>query len=511
MNNETLPPKNYNFDPDTGKPIEKLPDVDRRDYPHLAVFAVLALFTANSIYAGGWQLGFAVGALGMLLCTLIYLRGNLHFSPLAVVSLAASVCMIVSFAIYQNTAFAVFKILFLLLSLSVFFVSAYGIKAPSLDDFRALLAPFYLLFGVSAPSVAPTVRALGSKQATMGKKIGKVLLGLCLALPILLVLTSLLIFADQAFESFIDGIDFNFGEFLSTVLFGAVLLLILFPVLFAVRKNTVKLKAASGKAYCSVLDGTLANTVLGMVALLYLVFLCTQLSYLIGGFAGLLPEDYTYAQYARRGFFEMCMICLCNLGLLFFTELLVRRDADGKLPWLTRALSVFISGFSIFLVVVSIAKMFLYIRSYGLTFLRLGTSIFMFFLFFVFAAMILKVFCKNFKHMRAILAAACVILSLTALAEPYQIITKYNVYAYECGMHDAYELDTRYLAYDCGSYGAAALIELSRDKNTDVADRAKKQLDNMHSRYYFADNDLRGASLSSLRAQKALAEYYANN
>ena len=123
---------------------------------------------------------------------------------------------------------AVFKILFLLLSLSVFFVSAYGIKAPSLDDFRALLAPFYLLFGVSAPSVAPTVRALGSKQATMGKKIGKVLLGLCLALPILLVLTSLLIFADQAFESFIDGIDFNFGEFLSTVLFGAVLLLLLF-------------------------------------------------------------------------------------------------------------------------------------------------------------------------------------------------------------------------------------------------------------------------------------------
>ena len=343
----------------------------------------------------------------------------------------------------------------------------------------------------------------------MGKKIGKVLLGLCLALPILIVLTALLIFADQAFESFIDGIDLNFGEFFCTALFGVVLLLILFPVLFAVRKNTVKLKAASGKAYCSVLDGTLANTVLGAVALLYLVFLCTQLSYLIGGFAGLLPEDYTYAQYARRGFFEMCVICLCNLGLLFFTELLVRRDEGGKLPRLTRTLSVFISGFSIFLVVVSIAKMFLYSRSYGLTFLRLGTSIFMFFLFFVFAAMIVKVFCRNFKHMRAILAAACVIVSLTALAEPYQIIAKYNVYAYECGMHDAYELDTSYLAYNCGSYGVTALIELSEDENADVAKRAKERLDNMHRHHYFANNDLRGASLSSLRAQKALVEYYA--
>ncbi|MBQ9133708.1 MAG: DUF4173 domain-containing protein [Clostridia bacterium] len=508
MQNEYLTPKGYNFHPDTGKPIEKLPDTDRRDYAHLGAFAILALLTANSVYAGGWQLGFAVGALGMLLCALLYLHDRLRFSPLAIVSLAASVCMLVSFAIYQNTTFAVFKLLFLLLSLSVFFVSACGIKAPSLDDFRALLAPFYLFFGVSAPAVSPTVRALGAKQAAIGKKIGKVLLGLCLALPILLVLTALLIFADQAFESFIDGIDFDFGELVCTAFFGAIVLFVLFPILFAIRKNTVKLKDSEKKAYCSVLDGTLANTVLSMVALLYLVFLCTQLSYLIGGFAGLLPEDYTYAQYARRGFFEMCVICVLNLGLLFFAELLVRRDEDGELPWFTRALSVFISGFSIFLVVVALAKMFLYIRSYGLTFLRLGTSIFMFLLFFVFAALIVKVFCKNFKHMRAILAAACVILSLTALAEPYQIIAKYNVYAYQSGMHDAYELDTSYLAYNCGSYGVSALIELTEDANPDVAKRAKERLDNAHSRYYFADVDLRGASLSGTRAQKALAEYY---
>ena len=142
MQNEYLTPKGYNFDPDTGKPIVLLAAAARGVYTHLAVFAVLALFTANCIYAGGWQLGFAAGALGMLLCTLVYLRGNLHFSPLAALSLAASVCMIVSFAIYQNTAFAVVKILFLLLSLSIFFVSACGIRAPSLDDFRARLAPF---------------------------------------------------------------------------------------------------------------------------------------------------------------------------------------------------------------------------------------------------------------------------------------------------------------------------------------------------------------------------------
>ncbi|MBQ5389845.1 MAG: hypothetical protein IIU58_02950, partial [Clostridia bacterium] len=294
MQNEQQTKEGYNFDPETGKPIEKLPEANRRDYTYLAVFAALALLAANSFYIGGLQLGFAVGTLGMLLCSLLYLRGILRFTPLGVLALTAACVTLISFAIYENTAFAFFKFLFLILSLSVFFVSACGIKAPSLDDFRALLAPFYLLFGVSAPSVSPTVRALGAKQASIGKKIGKVLLGLCLALPILLVLTALLIFADRAFESFVDGMDFNFGELVCTALFGAMLLFVLFPILFAVRKNTVKLKASDKKAYCSVLDATLANTVLCMVALLYLVFLCTQASYLAGGFAGLLPEDYTY-------------------------------------------------------------------------------------------------------------------------------------------------------------------------------------------------------------------------
>ena len=508
MQNEYLTPQGYNFHPETGKPIEKLPEVNRRDYVFLPLFCLFALLTANSFYIGGLQLGFAVGAVGLLLCTLLYLRGVLRFTPLGILALAAACVTLISFAIYENTAFAFFKFLFLILSLSVFFVSACNVKAPSLDDFRALLSPFYLFFGESLPSISMTTQALLGNQKENAKKLGKILLSLCIAFPILAVLATLLIFADQAFETFVDSITVDFDELFFTLFLTALLLLFGVPLVFAIRKGKTRLKTSAAKPYLSVLDSTGVNTVLLSVALLYLVFLCTQVSYLVGGFAGLLPEDYTYAEYARRGFFEMCLICLCNLGLLFFSELLVRRTEDGTLPLVTRIAMVSISGFSIFLVVASIAKMLLYIRSYGLTFLRLGTSIFMVFLFCVFAALITKTFRRNFKHMRAILAAACILLSVTALAEPYQVIVDYNVYAYESGLHDAYELDTSYLAYECGSYGIPALIRLTKDANPDVAARAKERLENIHNRYYFAKKDLRATSLTAIEANKMLKVYY---
>ena len=389
-------------------------------------------------------------------------------------------------------------------------MSAYGIKAPSLCDFRALFAPFYLFFGVNITALPLTARALASKNLSIGKRIGKILLALFLTAPLLFVLLFLLMSADTAFEGLIDAIDFDMSELICTLILGAFILVCTFPVIFAVRKDRVPLKKSERKPFLSILDTTFANTVLISVSLLYLVFLATQISYLGGGFTGLLPEDYTYSAYARRGFFEMCLVCIINLGIIFVSEVFIKRENE-KLPTLTRILNVFISGFSIFLIASAIAKMFMYIRTYGLTFLRLGTSIFMFLLFFVFAGLIVKTFVSKFKAMPAVIATACIIMSLTAIVEPYSIIASYNVYAYESGMMDEFELDTNYLSYHCLSYGEKALATLAKDSNVFVANRAKEHLDNKHSSYYYriGSRDLREMSVARYTADCVMKEYYA--
>lgn len=51
--------------------------------------------------------------------------------------------------------------------------------------------------------------------------------------------------------------------------------------------------------------------------LIYVLFIGLQVTYLFSAFTGNIPQDFTYAEYARRGFFELCYISLCNLGILW--------------------------------------------------------------------------------------------------------------------------------------------------------------------------------------------------
>ena len=51
-------------------------------------------------------------------------------------------------------------------------------------------------------------------------------------------------------------------------------------------------------------------TLLISVDLLFLVFVWIQFAYLFGGQANITLEGYTYAEYARRGFFEL-LTCRC--------------------------------------------------------------------------------------------------------------------------------------------------------------------------------------------------------
>ncbi len=482
---------------------------ERRDYVYFLLTLLFSLITANGTYTLAYQLLFSMGAFCILTVALLYLGKNLKISLVGTVCLATSFILIISFAVHENTSFAFFKLLFLMLSISLFFVSSYGLKAPNLSDFRSLLSPFYLFLGIVIPSISPTARSLVSKNASAGKKLAKILLALLVGAPPLLVITLLLVYADRAFEGFINQISINVGEFISTVFVGTVILVCVFPLLFAISKNRTPQRSGEKKPYLSAIDPIFVNTFLFALSLIYLLFLATQTSYLGGGFTGLLPKDFTYAEYARRGFFEMCLVCIINLVIIFVCEISIKR-ADEKLPRLTRILNAFISAFSIFLIISAIAKMLMYIRSYGLTFLRLGTSIFMLLLFIAFVCMIIKAFVKNFAAMQTVLIAACIIMSLTSIAEPYNVIAEYNLYAYESGMHDEYELDTNYFAYNCGSYGTKALVTLADDENAFVSTRAKDRLKDIHNRYYHSvgNFDIRETSLARYKANMLLKEYY---
>lgn len=57
-------------------------------------------------------------------------------------------------------------------------------------------------------------------------------------------------------------------------------------------------------------------TAAAVLCAVYALFLALQAGTFLGSLAGRLPEGFTYAEYARQGFFELCRVAAVNLCAL---------------------------------------------------------------------------------------------------------------------------------------------------------------------------------------------------
>ncbi len=117
--------------------------------------------------------------------------------------------------------------------------------------------------------------------------------------------------------------------------------------------------------------------VLGMLNLLFLAFVIIQIRYFFGGADMVrITDALTYAEYARRGFFELVWVAALVLPLLLLAHWLLRKDnpAHERIFRLLAGMQVVL----LFVIMTSaIGRMRLYQRAYGLTELRLYTTAFM--------------------------------------------------------------------------------------------------------------------------------------
>ena len=116
---------------------------------------------------------------------------------------------------------------------------------------------------------------------------------------------------------------------------------------------------------------------LGLVDLLFLLFVLVQIRYFFGGAALVLATTgLTYAQYARTGFFELVTVAALVLPMLLSAHWAMRKDerlAEAMFRWLAG-----VQVALLFVIMLSaVQRMRLYQAEYGLTELRLYTVAFM--------------------------------------------------------------------------------------------------------------------------------------
>lgn len=444
----------------------------KREWIFGAILFAGCMLMVNCIFFGGFHLGFAIAYILCAVCSGAYLLcSGAKPTAYSLTLLALSILIGGSFARSDDAPVKLIMVCFLFISTNLGLCLLAGKNRFSAGNFNSLADAFRTFFAFGVGELPASSREIFYAFRYSGgivQKSGAILLGLGIAAPVLLIIVPLLMQADAAFEGMLRYLpDFSVGELISTVLFGFCLALVLFSRNTALRhKEPLHIPGVRRKG----LSPLTVNTVLITVCFVYCAYLASQLAYFIGGFAGVLPEDYTLAQYARRGFFEMAWLCAINLSIIIFCLWLCAKEKTA--PLFTRLLCLFIGIVTLFLVVTASAKMILYIDSFGLTRLRLLTQVVMVFLGIVTGLVCVWLFVPKMPYMKAVLITALVIGAIVSWADVDTLVAHYNVSNYLSG--NAETVDVHYLSNLGG--GAVPYIQQLAHEAPEAAVREDAQI-----------------------------------
>lgn len=358
-----------------------------------------------------------------------------------------------------------------------------------LDIFRyEVLLPVKNLF-LPLRSLSTLKKHQGAEKKRPSGKIIGLIGGIILAVPALLIILPLLIESDAAFEGlagsvlntvqiFINKIVGNISRDFDDSIFILIPTFFVSPyiysVMFCFRHSVEDEKAEKKNEKYSRLRFVPINIFvgfLGIICLVYLIYLLSQTAYFFSAFTGKLPGgmEISVTEYARRGFFEMAKIAVINFVLIAVTVLLSKR-INSKLHKAIKWIDVFLCVFTIILVATSISKILLYIAEMGLTHKRIYVFVIDIILIVCFGAIIARLFKENFPYMKVILSFACCMITLLSLVGTDGLIAKYNAEMYLNGKHQTVDIDSM---HNLGLPALKSLDKLTECENKNVSTKAK--------------------------------------
>ena len=216
------------------------------------------------------------------------------------------------------------------------------------------------------------------------RNLRRVLLGVALAAPLLIIFAALFASADQVFSNVLTNVfDFNLESVIQhAFLMGFWGFLVAGYLRWSMLGRPVQGLTLNAKPIVSVVP---LATALGLLNALFLLFVVVQLRYFFGGTA-LVEETsgLTYAEYARRGFFELMTASGLVLPILLGADELVRKGAVTQVR-VVHQLSGLLLAFLAVIMTSALQRMRLYVAAFGLSEQRLYATAFMILLIGVFA------------------------------------------------------------------------------------------------------------------------------
>ena len=339
------------------------------------------------------------------------------------------------------------------------------------------------------------------------KTIKNIFIGLIISAPLLAIVIALLAAADTVFQNLVANMlkplesisSIPFAQRVGTI---GIITVLLFGYLAVALKVRVEKASESVRRDIGSWDAIIVATVLVMVNAVYILFCVIQFTYLFGGEANIRSiPDYTYAEYARRGFFELIIVTVINLSILLIGLHFTKND--GKLDRLVRVLRCLLVLCTAIMLYSAHLRLKLYEEAYGYTYARIFAHTFIGFLFILFMLTLYKLWWKELSLVKAFAVAALFTYITLNYVNVDAIIARNNVDRY----FKTDKIDLAYLqelSYD-------AIPELTRLRVAGDGDMAAKQ---MAVFLHDKETELRSEcpwqsyNLSKLRAKRALSQIH---
>ncbi len=259
----------------------------------------------------------------------------------------------------------------------------------------------------------------------------RVFKGIVMAVPILVIFGLLFSEADLAFSQFLRGfIDINpserFLQHTALLVFTFIAGLSYLSYIFFPKQVQPTVPPEQPSPIASG-RGIEVLVFLGLIATLFIVFIGFQITYLFGGDTNIVNAGFTYAEYARRGFWELLIVASMSLLLLLAAEKYsgaeTRKDKKFLIPALVLVAEVVI------VIVSAFKRLSLYVDAYGMTSLRFYVAAFIVLLLALFVLLAVKFIKSKPEHFftfGTLLTGAVFLLAMN-LVNPDAYIIKANI------------------------------------------------------------------------------------
>lgn len=369
---------------------------------------------------------------------------------------------------------------------------------------------FYSIASFGMPFVDGTV-FLRRIRIFKNDRLRNILLGLLLSIPALFITAKLLSDADMVFGKITRELfRFIFSAdiicIINIVLFG-------FFACYCILCGALYKEGQTERNVVAKADATIAVTFMTVMCVMYAIFCSIQLVYLFANGVFTLPDGITFAEYARKGFFELLGVTFINIIIMLVCNTFFKESKPLRL------LVTIMTACTYIMIISAAYRMFLYIEAYNLTFLRLFVLLTLLIDAFILAGIILAQYKREFPLFQYCVIVVSICYLTFSFSKPDTFIASYLA-----DHKDRLDLiDMQYMTQQLSLDAAPEVLSLLNEKDkwdletkSDSSDYYQKTSKDYVNQYYNKisnsdkNNDIRDFNFSNYHAVKSMKNHKSN-